>query len=157
MGLSGCGGAQCGHHGERFALRIKPQSSRVVGSVDEKSCTSVSAAGDFVKSEETAWQATLDINLRAVLVGAHVATQIMRKQESKTQRKGASATLPGSPLVHCAWCGAAEDAAVPIKGHSPAAAERYLEQGACKARLSCICLWLGRMPSNKTGHSACEM
>ncbi|CAK0737375.1 hypothetical protein CVIRNUC_000902 [Coccomyxa viridis] len=44
--------------------------------------------GDFVKSEETAWQTTLDINLRAVLVGAHLATQIMRKQGSKIQAKG---------------------------------------------------------------------
>ena len=48
-------------------------------------------AGDFLKSEETAWQATLDVNLRAVLVGAHVATQIMRKQRSGARAKGASA------------------------------------------------------------------
>ena len=48
-----------------------------------------------MKSEETAWQATLDINLRAVLVGAHAAAHIMRKQRSDAEAKGASATLVG--------------------------------------------------------------
>ena len=68
-----------------------------------------------MKSEETAWQATLDINLRAVLVGAHVATQIMRKQQSKARAKGASAALLGrSPCLLC-LSRAAEDAAVPSK------------------------------------------
>ncbi len=88
-----------------------------------KLCASACAAGDFVKSEETAWQTTLDINLRAVLVGAHLATQIMRKQGSKIQAKGASATLLGrSPCLLCLLWAARNGAAFFLGGHSTAAA-----------------------------------
>lgn len=41
------------------------------------------AAGDFVESEGASWQATLDINLRAALVGTRLAAQAMIGQRTK--------------------------------------------------------------------------
>ena len=116
MGLPGCGGAQCRHHGERSAPRMYASISRIGSSLDGKSCTFVSVAGDFAKSEETAWQATLDINLRAVLVGAHVATQIMRKQQSKARAKGASDTLLALPLSAMPVMGRRRCSCTPLRG-----------------------------------------
>ena len=45
-------------------------------------------AGDFVESDGASWQATLDINLRAALVGTRLATQAMRRQRSHSQGSG---------------------------------------------------------------------
>lgn len=42
-----------------------------------------SASGDFVESEGASWQATLDINLRAALVGTRLAAQTMIGQRTK--------------------------------------------------------------------------
>ena len=141
MGLSGCGGAQCRHHGERFAPRIKSEFSPVGTTLDANSCTSAITAGDFVKSEETAWQATLEINLRAVLVGAHVATHIMRQQRSEAKAKGVSAAthISRRPWLH-ACLRPQQMQLYPVRGQSTAAAELYLEQGACTAPSSYTCL-----------------
>lgn len=40
-------------------------------------------AEDFMDSEGSNWQATLDINLRSALVGTRLAAQAMTKQKSK--------------------------------------------------------------------------
>lgn len=54
----------------------------------------VCGAADFVDSKDASWQATLDINLRAALVGTRLAAQVMSSQ--RTQGQG-----PGGALVQC--------------------------------------------------------
>ena len=49
-------------------------------------------AGDFVESDGASWQATLDINLRAALVGTRLATQAMRRQRSQSHCAGQELT-----------------------------------------------------------------
>ena len=43
---------------------------------------------DFVDSTDSSWQATLDINLRACLVGTRLAAQIMKSQKAHGQGAG---------------------------------------------------------------------
>ncbi|CAL5218387.1 g58 [Coccomyxa viridis] len=43
---------------------------------------------DFVDSKDSSWQATLDVNLRAALVGTRLAAQVMKSQKARGQDTG---------------------------------------------------------------------
>ena len=50
--------------------------------------TPVRGAADFMDSKDSSWQATLDINLRAALVGTRLAAQVMSSQKARGQDTG---------------------------------------------------------------------